>query len=174
MGNIIWLNVSKEGIDVGQPTVFDVANYFLRKVDIGAGSAITPLKLQKLVYYAQAWSLALDNIRLFDGVFQAWVHGPVNVELYNKYERYRWDSIEPPTDVSFDMFTDQQISLMDEVWEAYGKYDGKYLEDLTHQEVPWLKAREGLLPGERCDRIINENLMKEYYRSLCDNEEEKN
>src|SRR5690606_28223588 len=79
----------------GKPmvTIFDVVNYFLRKVDKTSGSSMTPLKLQKLVYYAQAWHLAFYGTKLFNEEFQAWVHGPVNYELWQKYSGFM--EIEP-------------------------------------------------------------------------------
>ena len=64
----------------------DVANWFLAKADYEAGDVITPLKLQKLLYYAQGWTLAILNKNLFEEDFQAWTHGPAIPSIYRKYK----------------------------------------------------------------------------------------
>ena len=58
--------------------VFTVAKYILQQK-----GAMSSMKLQKLCYYAQAWSLVWDDAPLFDEDFQAWRNGPVCYELYN-------------------------------------------------------------------------------------------
>lgn len=69
-------------------SIFDVANWFLQKEEM------TPKKLQKLCYYAQAWSLALKDSAIMDGVqFEAWVHGPVNYELWQKCKGFGWNNV---------------------------------------------------------------------------------
>ena len=149
-------------------TIFDVVNYFLRKVDKTSGSSMTPLKLQKLVYYAQAWHLAFYGTKLFNEEFQAWVHGPVNYELWQKYSGFM--EIEPEEGIELPQFTDEQLDVMNQVWEVYGKYDAKYLEELTHKELPWIEARKGYGPGERCNVVISTDTMREYYRGLLADE----
>ena len=124
-------------------SIFDVANYFLTKLAYEDESSITPLKLQKLCYYAQAWSFAWDENKLFDEDFQAWAHGPVNPQLYDKYKVYGARDIPIPEEADFSMFNEDQKETMDVVWNEYGIYDGKYLERLTHQEAPWKDARRG-------------------------------
>ena len=76
------------------PTDIDtVAKCFLVSAH-EVGDYLTNLKLQKLVYYAQAWYLALTDEPLFDGEFEAWVHGPVNYHLYKKYQHHEWRPID--------------------------------------------------------------------------------
>lgn len=148
--------------------IFDVANYFLARVESDSGSLMTPLRLQKLVYYAQAWSLAILGEKLFEEGFRAWVHGPVNYELWQKYNGLR--PIKPVR-ASMKKFSDDQMDLLDEVWDVYGQFDAKYLEELTHQELPWIEARKGYSPGERCSVVISTETMKKYYSSLLANGE---
>src|SRR5258708_4115865 len=74
-------------------SALDVANWFLAAMDRGAGDSITHLKLQKLVYYAQAWSLALRNKPLFDEDFVAWTHGPVVKSVWRRFKGYGLDAI---------------------------------------------------------------------------------
>ena len=149
-------------------SIFDVANYFLSKVDYSSGSSITPLKLQKLVYYAQAWHMVFYDKPLFEEHFEAWAHGPANPSLFQLYKPYGWHSIDPLDRIDFSMFTDEQIKHLDEVWETYGRYDGKYLENLTHQESPWVDARMGYGPGEYCTKEITLDSMKRYYQKALE------
>ena len=151
-------------------TIFDVANYFLSKLNIDEGSSITPLKLQKLVYYAKAWSLVWDDDELFNEPIEAWAHGPANLELYNEYKDYGWRSIEP-VNIDTNIFSEAQKETMDIIWDGYGDFDGKYLEELTHQEDPWIEARGECSPGEYCSNIIDPNAMKSYYMKMCEEEE---
>lgn len=146
-------------------TIFDVANFFLNRVETDQGSSITHLKLQKLCYYAQAWFLALEDKKLFNEHFEAWVHGPVNPELFNKYRDNSWQNIRPMESFDSSVFLADELDHLEEIWDIYGKYDGKYLEDLTHQEDPWLRSREGYEPTERCNVLIDVNHMKIYYRA---------
>lgn len=153
-------------------TIFDVANYFLAKTDLDTEDVITPLKLQKICYYAQSWSLALTEERLFNANFEAWAHGPVNPELYHEYKGYRATPIPAPTDFDSSIVTKEQMTLLDDVWDVYGKYSAKHLENLTHQEDPWISAREGYEDGEYCTVPLDEELMKQFYQGLIADGEE--
>lgn len=149
------------------PKITDVANFFLNRFQFDEGSSITHLKLQKLCYYAQAWHLAFENRPLMkDTEFQAWVHGPVNADLYNLYKGYQWQSIDPVIEFDRSNFSDENLELLEEVWRTYGKYDGRYLEELTHQEEPWIEAREGFTPSERCEVVISDDTMKRFYSNF--------
>ncbi len=149
-------------------SIFDVANYFLYRSNESEECTITPLKLQKLCYYAQAWSLAWDDKSLFPEKFEAWAHGPANSILYGKYKNYRWSEIRKLDNFDIAIFTKQQQETLNAVWEAYGIYDGSYLERLTHQEKPWIDARGDCKDGDYCDNEIPLNSMKEYFKSLLD------
>ena len=129
-----------------------------------AGSFISNLKLQKLLYYAQAWHLAILDEPLFPERFEAWVHGPVIPELYRKYKDYRWRNIDQ--DVSRPALDDDTVKFLGEVLEEYGPLDARRLEWLTHRETPWINARErdGLAADDPCSALIEESEMKDYYR----------
>lgn len=159
-----------ELLDQGQTSsnknkVVSVAEYFLNKIDPEAGESVTPLKLQKLVYYAQAWSLVFYK-SLFEEDFQAWVHGPVIPSLYIHFKEY--GSANIPKVFSFDssVFENEEITVLDLVWSVYGKYDAKYLERLTHIEKSWLDAREGIGHDERCINVISKEEIKKYFSGL--------
>ncbi|MCK6203918.1 DUF4065 domain-containing protein [Bacillus infantis] len=145
--------------------IFNVADFFLNRVETEQGGSITHLKLQKLCYYAQAWFLALEDKKLFSDRFEAWVHGPVNPDLFQKYRDFQWQNLQSVTEFDSSVFSQEELDHLEETWEIYGKYDGKYLEDLTHQEDPWILARDGYEPTERCNNVIDVNHMAMYYRS---------
>ncbi len=145
-------------------TIFDVANFFLKIVDRDSGSTITPLKLQKILYYAQGYYLAKFDKPLFNEDFQAWAHGPANPAIYDKYKDYRFESIDEPEEELYDFDEDTSLFLA-HIWDAFGIYDGKYLEELTHSEFPWIKARKGYEPGQKCEVVIKKEDMKEFFKT---------
>ena len=147
-------------------SAFDVADYFLKIVDRDSGSSITNLKLQKILYYAQGWHLAFTDIKLFENKIEAWIHGPVCPEVYKKYSKYGWDSIPDEPEKISDNFTLEQIEILDKVWGTYGDYDGKYLEELTHEEKPWKEARGSLADNEYCVVEVSTDTMKNYFKEL--------
>ncbi len=152
----------KEGV-VSMFTVFDIANWFLSK------EPMTHKKLQKLCYYAQAWSWALRNQPICDANFEAWVHGPVCRELYDKYCICGASLIMSAETFNLDS---NAVELLEDVWETYGGLTANALEALTHSETPWRKARVGCDPSERCNAIIQVDDMKQYYQSIYSGNEE--
>ena len=155
---------------VRKPTVYDVANYFLSQVDYDAGGSMTHLKLQKMVYYAQAWCMVFLGKPLFKERFEAWIHGPVCPELWQEYKECGYFHIPCSENVDVDMFSVEQRGVLNDVWDAYGQFDGKHLEELTHQEDPWLEARKGLHPGTHCTNTISLDTMRDYYTKLQQDE----
>ena len=153
-------------VKVKMLNILDVAKYFLSLVDEAGGSVMTHLKLQKLCYYAQAWFLAFEGRPMFDQSFQAWAHGPVCPQLWRVYRDRGYTPIERPETIDISIFPPNEKGLLDEIWKVYGDYDAKYLEKLTHQELPWIEARNGCQPDERCNNVINNTTIMEYYRSL--------
>jgi uncharacterized phage-associated protein len=150
--------------------ILDVANYFLRIVDRDAGSSITPLKLQKILYYAQGFYLAKYNKHLFRNDFQAWVHGPANKKVYDKYRSYGSDAIDfPKEDINLKEDVKRHLDL---IWGMFGIYDAKYLEFLTHQETPWINARKGYENSAICHEIITKESMKNYFLERINEYEE--
>src|SRR6478735_3641830 len=102
-------------------TCHDIAKYFLSLVDEEAGDSISNLKLQKLVYYAQGYHLAIHDRPLFFEPIEAWVHGPVVPELYRSFKQHGSEAI-PPSLVQMDKFSQEEIELMDEMWEMFGQF----------------------------------------------------
>ncbi|MEO0985244.1 MAG: type II toxin-antitoxin system antitoxin SocA domain-containing protein [Cyanobacteria bacterium J06639_14] len=115
----------------------DVAKYFLSLVDEDAGDLISNLKLQKLVYYAQGFHLAIHDEPLFPESIEAWTHGPVVPELYHAYKEYGSGVIPHPEDIDFDIYTQTQQELLDDVYAVYGQFSAWKLRNMTHEEEPW-------------------------------------
>ncbi|GAL82211.1 prophage ps3 protein 01 [Algibacter lectus] len=142
-------------------TVFDIVKYILSQT----GGYISAVKLQKLVYYSQAWSLVWDDKPLFDSKIEAWVDGPVVPDLYQEHKGKFTVSID---DFNGDVsnLSSDNISTIDEVLKAYSDKNAQWLSDLTHMEDPWLNARKGLLGSQRGNNEITLDSMGEYYSSL--------
>lgn len=144
----------------GMASIYDVADWFLSK------EPMSHKKVQKLCYYFKAWGLALyDGDFLPDYEFQAWVHGPVNMELYQKYKSYGWNDI-PQEDDNSEKFTEREKSVLESVWDTYGDLSANALEALTHKEEPWGKARGDCEEFQNCEVPISNEEMKRYYRAL--------
>ncbi len=138
--------------------VHDVAAYILRK-----HGAMTAMKLEKLVYYAQAWSLVWDEAPLFRERIEAWGAGPVVPALYY---RHRGEFQVAEWEGNPDALNDKQRDTVEAVLSFYGNKSSQWLSDLTHSEQPWIQARTGLAPLERGNREITKASMAEYYSSL--------
>ncbi|MET3854429.1 type II toxin-antitoxin system antitoxin SocA domain-containing protein [Rhizobium sp. OAE497] len=147
--------------------IFDVSDYIVVKLREG-GVFLNVLKLHKLMYYVQAWHLAFGRGRLFDGRFQAWVHGPVSRELYDRYRdtKSMYSTVDI-TDVS-PLFTptrlnDAERAHIDAVLEVYAVFTGDQLEEMTHRETPWLAARVNVPASARSETPISEETMRSFY-----------
>jgi len=139
--------------------VHDVAAFILREC-----GEMTAMKLQKLVYYCQAWSLVWDEHPLFPERIEAWTNGPVVCDLYDlhrgKFRVPEWPNGNP------DALDDEQKDTVLHVLSYYGDKSSQWLSDLTHSEEPWQEARKGLAETERGNQVISPASMAEYYSSL--------
>lgn len=153
------------GGDVMEETnIQNVAEYFIALSTPGTSRSITPLKLQKLVYYAQALSHPFINRFLFEEDFEAWVHGPVSPELYYKYKKYRSNEIK--SKVERPDIDPDDAKVIEAVWQLYGDKDGKYLENKTHNEKPWKQTRNGLAFYQSSNKVIPKDLIRDYYSQI--------
>lgn len=147
------------------PTCFDVADYFLAWQDEEAGDYISNLKLQKLCYYAQGFTLAITNKPLFSESIEAWQHGPVCPDLYQAFKKYSSSPIPIPTRELCDIvacFSQEQREVLDEVRILYGQFSAWKLRDLTYEERPW---KETYSSTASTLREIPQILMKEYFKT---------
>ena len=121
--------------------------------------SLTPLKLQKMLYYAQGWHMALHGAELFPDELEAWAHGPVCPEVYHAFKGFGFNPIPAQFPVQeLPEFND----FITKLWTAYGPYSAKSLEEMTHQETPWLKSYD----GSRC-KIIPKELIRSYFSCLA-------
>lgn len=141
----------------------DVVQWFRSK------GSMSPKKLQKILYYAYVWTLTLENEeaddlknRLFDADFEAWVHGPVIREVYDDFRAFGYQEI-PKVENSPQVFSEDILEILEDVWDEYGKYTGNELESITHQEDPWINARDGYSSIERCTEVITDEDIFNYY-----------
>jgi uncharacterized phage-associated protein len=140
-------------------TVHDVAAYILK-----ARGPMTAMKLEKLVYYCQAWSLVWDEKPMFPERIEAWAQGPVVPELFNEHRgMYMVKALSKGNPDALDK---DEKETADAVLKAYGDKTSQWLSDLTHQEPPWLNARVGVGPGEFCENEIGLAEMADYYSGL--------
>ena len=143
-------------------SIFEIADWFLAK------ESMTPKKLQKLAYYAESWSRALlDRSIVQDTEFEAWAHGPVSPELYDKYRDYGWNDI--PKNNKFVYISDEKdLDLLESVWLTYGEMSANALEAQTHVETPWKNARfRGQADeGDFCKEKISKEDMANFYKSI--------
>lgn len=141
-------------------TAQDTASYIISRL-----GAITAMKLEKLLYYAQAWSLVRDDRPLFPDRIEAWANGPVVPAVYRHHRKQfmvgpRWPH------GSADALDQTARDTVDAVLEFYGAKSADWLSQLSHREPPWLDARRGLESGESGRREISHAAMAEYYGSL--------
>jgi uncharacterized phage-associated protein len=125
------------------PTVFDIADYFLAKTDPDLGDLMTPMKLQKLVYYAQGFHLAIYNKPLFTEQIEAWDHGPVCPALYRKYKGRKPITPNKTLAEAVGQFTKRQKELLEDVYTTYGCFAAWYLREISHQDTAWQNAYPG-------------------------------
>ncbi|WP_116776680.1 Panacea domain-containing protein [Sphingobacterium corticibacter] len=145
-------------------TANDIATYFVKK-------GVSPLQLQKLLYYSQVWYLKKFDRRLFSDDIKAWVFGPVVTSIWSKFKVVRRNETIAPFDHFYPCPTllPQVVNdHLDNVWSSYGHLTGSQLVDLTHSELPWKMSRIGLLDNQPSDNIIvlNSATIKDYNLDL--------
>lgn len=132
---------------------------------------ITPLALQKMLYYIQGIYMVLYKKELFVEECEAWVHGPVFRDVYDVFKSFKYNPID---DIRFSMFqnrflelTDEERGVIDLVVESFGMYSGKTLELITHEEKPWCNARKNYLHGEASKELIPKALIESYFLEIA-------
>jgi uncharacterized phage-associated protein len=159
----------------------EVSNIILTHFDY-AGDLITNKKLQKLLYYVEAWSLVYHS-SLIEDDFEAWVHGPVVPDVYQAFKGFGYSPIrneysegQSASDkmrflLGSAKLEQEQKDIIFAVLNKYGSLTSYQLETLSHSEKPWMEARKGLSDFDHSSAIIDKGLMKEYYSSLVNGKE---
>ena len=159
---------SKEAVDKilegnlnNEPKINRVINYILNRC-----GDITPLALQKSLYYVQGFYYAFNDKFLFEEDCQAWAHGPVYPEVYFKYKHFKFDPIESKIEVSDTIFTSSELIIIENVIKHFCCYSGKVLEKFTHSEYPWLETRGEIPEFESSTEVIKKEYIGKYFKDV--------
>jgi uncharacterized phage-associated protein len=145
-------------------SVYSVAKHIRERIP-----GVNAFKLQKLLYYVQAWSLAWNGRRVFDDDLHAWKDGPVVASVFEDVKHNASRKVTSASPVE-----DEHVALIDRVLGMYGHHDYKYLIDLSHSERPWQVARGNLGPLDKSQTIIPNELIATFYRQLWEDAQESN
>lgn len=145
-------------------SIVETAKYILEKM-----GTMSTMKLQKLCYYSQAWTLAWDEVPLFNEDFEAWANGPVCRSLFDLHKgKFLISADDLPESSEAECLSDSERENINKVLEFYGDKEGHWLSELTHKERPWKEARQkaNVLPGDSCNEIITKESIEDYYAGL--------
>lgn len=133
---------------------------------------ITPLALQKILYFIQGIYMVMFGGPLYKEDCMAWVHGPVYEEVYDLFKDFKYNPIEDSRFAifkdRFEELSDQEKKVIDLVVNSFGKYSGKVLEKITHNETPWINARTDYEPLQPSREIIEKNEIMKYFSLVAD------
>jgi len=150
------------------PSVQAVADYLLRcGVDADTpeqSDLLSPLRLQKLLYYAQGYALAVTGRPLFEEPVRAWRCGPVVESVYRAYERLGAHGIDPTPPPSAEPLTPRERDIAWMAWAEYGQYSAHRLAAMTRAEPAWVEARGALPAGEKSDAKLSPDTMACFFR----------
>ncbi len=163
------------GVNMEYPTISnlkpsDIAKYYLIRSTVD-GELISPLKMQKLIYYAYVWNLVNNKKKLFDEKIEAWANGPVVPSLYQELKDFGSAPIselylgDENSEGLKQKFPSDILKTLDEVYEEYMKKTAFELVVMTHEEKPWLDAREGLEPTQNSNNEISDESIISYYHA---------
>jgi uncharacterized phage-associated protein len=164
-----------------------IANYFL-DVANAAGAAVTPMKLQKLVYFSHGWNLAITEEPLINETVEAWRWGPVVPSLWGELKQYgsgpvsekltrlakvspfefevvedTLESYDPPLSNDQIAFTNALLARM---WEIYGGLSAVQLSNMTHEDgSPWDQVWKPMADNPIRRKDIPNDLIRDYFRA---------
>ena len=145
----------------------DVATYLIRLADVESEpDPLSHLRLQKLLYYVQGWSLALRKSAMFPERIEAWAHGPVVPTVYHEFSQYKSFVIPPHEWPYTKTLKKLEEKFAADVWEVYKEYSATSLRKMTHQEDPWIRTRGDIGPADLCTKPITHTVMKKFFISL--------
>ena len=145
-----------------------VADYVIMSLNGDESFSLINLKLQKLMYYIQAWSLGINKESMMNARFEAWVHGPVCRQLYERFKATKsLYSVISKEDIhnanAVNEICAEDREFINYILENFARYSGTQLETMTHNELPWIEARGGIGPMEHCENQISEQTMSDFY-----------
>jgi uncharacterized phage-associated protein len=141
-----------------------VANEVLR-IAQGAGRTLTNMQLQKLVYIAHGYALAILHLPLIKQNVEAWRYGPVVADLYHALREYGAGKVTKPINIlPNEELSETSLALLSEVVRAYGRFTGPQLSTMTHREgTPWKEVYD---PNGWGNSIISDHLIEQHYLKL--------
>jgi uncharacterized phage-associated protein len=140
----------------------DIADSLIVKM-AESGDRVTHLKLQKLLYYSEAWNQVINDEELFKEPMEAWAHGPVVPAVFHEFKQHGWEFLPVPK--SNITLPEQIETVLNQVLDTYGDLPAKTLENLTHKDDPWIRARGECEPEERCETEIPKEEIKEFFKN---------
>ncbi len=156
-----------------------VANYILDLATVD-GEPISPMKLQKLIYYAHGWHLAVTGEPLIKDKIEAWNYGPVVPSIYNDFrqfgnepitvpaQRFQWDNekvLVSTPEIPLGDTHDTAREVLKRVWDVYKGRTALELSKMTHApDAPWsqVMARS----GGPVNPIIPNDLIRNYFAQM--------
>jgi uncharacterized phage-associated protein len=148
---------------LGVASAIDVARYLLHLAWQEPEPGVTPLHIQKLLYYVQAWSLAARGQPLFREPVQAWPDGPAVRPVYGQFKKYRGSPI-PQKEASGDVaLSEEERAFIASVWEGYRRFSASELWRMTHSERPRQEARGALPPTAPSQAEITHEAMRQFF-----------
>jgi len=148
--------------EIGTSKIEQISNYLITHLE-----EVTPLALEKLLFFSNGVNYALNGTRLITEESQAWAHGPVYPCVYNKYKKYGYkpidDGIYSTHGCLVSKLSDDEIKAIDLVIKTFGLYSPKTLEKISHSQIPWIEKRNGYSEEEAGNDIIDENSVKNFF-----------
>jgi uncharacterized phage-associated protein len=141
----------------------DVADYFLSLINEDDGDTISNMQLQKLVYLAQGFYLALYSEVLFKEAIEAWTYGPVVPDLYHQYKEHKSGSLPKPKYLNFEIYSDKVKALLNEIYNKYGQYSAWKLSQITHEHPTWKNYYKS-----EDSKIIPQKDLEIFFKTLLD------
>lgn len=158
-------------MEIDNSKIDQIANYLL--IHIGE---VTPLALEKLLYFSNGVNYALNGKRLIPEESQAWAHGPVYPQMYNRYRKYGYKPIDDGINSTHGCLTSKltcnELKAIDLVINTFGLYSPKTLERISHSQKPWKEKRIGYKDEEAGREVIDERSIKAFYTDRQLNSEE--
>lgn len=152
----------------------DVADYIILRIKSEDNAFLINLKLQKLLFYIQAWSYGINHTNFFIGEFQAWIHGPINIEIYDRfkdtktlYSSINLNDVINPNVMS--IICGKNAMFIEYILENYAQFSAVELEEMIKNERYWIDTRKGFKQNQKCDKIIDPLLIESYYKNKWEN-----
>lgn len=147
--------------------ILELSKYIVNRFSQQSPNGITPMKLQKLLFYVKVWTLVAGN-EIVIADFEHWDYGPVNREVYDDYRRYGSKSIDVGDSDNLDLYEPQK-ELINFIIENYISFDAFALSAMTHMEDPWKKTnRNEVIPNELINSYYSEQRFAKNFESGLD------